>query len=284
MLVLIGGGALLVFFGVALLSVRLVPALVATCSAGLRRGSAAPPDALAQDNARRNPQRTASTASALMIGLALVTLVAVLAAGIVSSSGARSTTCGGRRLRDHRAEQLLADPDLRRGRGREGTRRDRGRKRAHRRGARLRQEDPRDGREPACQGDVQARLDAGLGGGDRRRSGPTASSSTTTTPRTTSSGSARRSTLTFPSGASEDVHRRRDLRSAGRRLPFGRVTISVAAWDRLVDAPRNLYSFVRMQGGATARTQAALDVALDGLPEREGADAGASSSTTRSRG
>src|SRR5262249_10488660 len=41
--------------------------------------------ALARDNAQRNPQRTASTPSALMIGLALVTLVAVLAAGITSS-------------------------------------------------------------------------------------------------------------------------------------------------------------------------------------------------------
>jgi putative ABC transport system permease protein len=37
---------------------------------------------LARENAQRNPQRTASTASALMIGLALVTLVAVLAQGI----------------------------------------------------------------------------------------------------------------------------------------------------------------------------------------------------------
>ena len=37
------------------------------------------------ENARRNPQRTASTAAALMIGLALVTLVATLAAGIVAS-------------------------------------------------------------------------------------------------------------------------------------------------------------------------------------------------------
>ena len=37
---------------------------------------------LARGNAMRNPQRTASTASALMIGLALVTLVAVLAAGL----------------------------------------------------------------------------------------------------------------------------------------------------------------------------------------------------------
>jgi ABC-type antimicrobial peptide transport system permease subunit len=38
--------------------------------------------ALARDNAMRNPARTASTAAALMIGLALVTLVAVVAAGL----------------------------------------------------------------------------------------------------------------------------------------------------------------------------------------------------------
>ncbi len=37
---------------------------------------------LARENAQRNPQRTASTAAALMIGLALVTLVAVLAQGL----------------------------------------------------------------------------------------------------------------------------------------------------------------------------------------------------------
>ncbi len=40
---------------------------------------------LARDNAMRNPARTASTAAALMIGLALVTLVAVLAAGLKST-------------------------------------------------------------------------------------------------------------------------------------------------------------------------------------------------------
>jgi len=40
---------------------------------------------LAEGNARRNPQRTASTAAALMIGLALVTLVATLAAGITGT-------------------------------------------------------------------------------------------------------------------------------------------------------------------------------------------------------
>jgi ABC-type antimicrobial peptide transport system permease subunit len=40
------------------------------------------PGMLARGNSIRNPQRTASTASALMIGLTLVTLVSVLAAGL----------------------------------------------------------------------------------------------------------------------------------------------------------------------------------------------------------
>jgi ABC-type antimicrobial peptide transport system permease subunit len=51
----------------------------------LERPSIVPDEAarkLARENAQRNPQRTASTASALMIGLALVTLVAVLAQGL----------------------------------------------------------------------------------------------------------------------------------------------------------------------------------------------------------
>jgi putative ABC transport system permease protein len=78
------GGALLVFIGIALLSVRLIGPLAWTLGwPATKLGKAA--GALARDNSRRNPQRTASTASALMIGLALVTLVSILAAGIVSS-------------------------------------------------------------------------------------------------------------------------------------------------------------------------------------------------------
>ena len=78
------GGALLVFFGVALLSVRLVGPFAWTLGwPATKIGGAA--GSLARDNSRRNPQRTASTASALMIGLALVTLVSLLAAGIISS-------------------------------------------------------------------------------------------------------------------------------------------------------------------------------------------------------
>jgi putative ABC transport system permease protein len=84
LLLWMGLGALLIFFGVSLLSVRLIQPLSAVLGwPATRIGGAA--GVLARDNARRNPQRTASTAAALMIGLALVTLVAVLAAGITST-------------------------------------------------------------------------------------------------------------------------------------------------------------------------------------------------------
>ena len=79
-----GLGTLLIFFGVALFSAQLVTPLAAVIGApGARFGGA--PGVLARENSQRNPQRTGSTAAALMIGLALVTLVAMLAAGIRSS-------------------------------------------------------------------------------------------------------------------------------------------------------------------------------------------------------
>src|SRR5581483_3907972 len=82
-LLAIGVGAAAVFLGVAMLAKTLVPPLARVLGApAARLGGAA--GVLARGNAMRNPQRTASTASALMIGLALVTLVSVLAAGLKS--------------------------------------------------------------------------------------------------------------------------------------------------------------------------------------------------------
>jgi putative ABC transport system permease protein len=83
-LIWMGIGALLIFVGVAMFAVRIVQPFARLLGwPATKMGGAA--GSLARDNARRNPQRTASTASALMIGLALVTLVAVLAAGITHS-------------------------------------------------------------------------------------------------------------------------------------------------------------------------------------------------------
>lgn len=74
---LIGVGFLAVFIGVALLAPLLVVPVAIVLGWPVRRlrGAAG---MLAGENARRNPRRTALTAAALMIGLALVTMVAVL--------------------------------------------------------------------------------------------------------------------------------------------------------------------------------------------------------------
>ncbi len=114
----IAGGVLLLFIGVAMLSSKLVPLL--STAAGpfarvvlfvlrivflpvmlvfwglgrlFRRGTEFPmifgdsqTRKLAEENSRRNPGRTSSTAAALMIGVALVTFVTVLAAGFKASN------------------------------------------------------------------------------------------------------------------------------------------------------------------------------------------------------
>ena len=83
-LVSMGIGAVFVFLGVSLFAAKVVPALATALGwPSTKVGGAA--GALARGNAKRNPTRTASTAAALMIGLALVTLVAVLGAGIRST-------------------------------------------------------------------------------------------------------------------------------------------------------------------------------------------------------
>jgi putative ABC transport system permease protein len=75
---LLGFGAVLMMFGFALLAPTLVRPLSAVVGKPLRGLTGH----LATENARRQPQRTAVTASALMIGVALVVFVAIFAAGI----------------------------------------------------------------------------------------------------------------------------------------------------------------------------------------------------------
>jgi putative ABC transport system permease protein len=86
--ILLGIGVLALFIGVALLSSRLVVPLARLVGLPARRMGGAS-GRLAERNAMRDPGRTASTAAALMIGIALVTFVGVLAQGLrVSNSAA----------------------------------------------------------------------------------------------------------------------------------------------------------------------------------------------------
>jgi putative ABC transport system permease protein len=79
-----GGGAVAVVLAVSLFSPRLVPPLAAVAGWPLERVRRLL-GRLARENSQRNPSRTAVTAAALMIGLALVTFVTVFAAGLKSS-------------------------------------------------------------------------------------------------------------------------------------------------------------------------------------------------------
>ena len=83
--VLLGGGVLGLFAGIALVAPRLVKPLARVVGWPARRAGGVAGE-LAGANAVRNPGRTASTAAALMIGLTLVTLVAVLGAGLSAST------------------------------------------------------------------------------------------------------------------------------------------------------------------------------------------------------
>jgi putative ABC transport system permease protein len=259
------GGALLVFFGIALLSVRLVGPFAWTLGwPATRIGGAA--GALARDNARRNPRRTASTASALMIGLALVTLVSILAAGIISSfrgavndiwhnadyaltaqnnfspipiaaSEAIAKTPGVTAVGNVRAGQTLAfghtiattavDPPT----------------------AQMFNLDWKQGSSQvlATLGSRGAFVDNGYAKDHHLTVGSPVQ-------------------LTFPNGTKQTFSVQGIFDPPTGQSPFGRVTISDETFDRHVPQPQNLYSFVRMQGGQTDANEAALDRTLKDFP------------------
>jgi putative ABC transport system permease protein len=264
-LVWMGVGALLIFVGVALFSARLVRPLAAFLGEPAARiGGAA--GRLARDNARRNPQRTASTASALMIGLALVTLVAVLAAGITGTfRGA--------------VEELWQDADY----------------------AITAQNNfspipiaVADGLE-----DVEGVEAVGnVRTGDAFAFGGTFFA-TAVNPETAEmfnvdwiegsndvlaelgsdgafvpEGYAEEHgltlgsplELTYANGETETYRVEGIFDPPAGGSPFGEVTVSAAEWDEHNENPRNLYSFVRMAGGQTDENLAALEQALEDFP------------------
>ncbi len=81
---LVGLGVLGTLLGVTLLAPLIAPGVVAVLAAGYPRLFGAV-GRMARENSRRNPRRTAATAAALMLGLALVTALSVLGASTRSS-------------------------------------------------------------------------------------------------------------------------------------------------------------------------------------------------------
>ena len=223
---------------------------------------------IGRENSRRNAQRTASTASALMIGLALVTLVATLAAGIVQTfRGAvddlwkSSESDYGITAQNNfspipidaaeaaaKAPGVVAVMNVRTGEVR-----------AFDETVFATAVDPaarelinlkwKDGSQEvlANLGADGAFVDDGYAADHDLQVGSPIE-------------------ITFSDGeiATFRVDGIFDPPTGGS--PFGNVTISTQAWDARVENPRNLYSFVAMQGDVTDENTAALDKALEDFP------------------
>ena len=259
-----GVGALLIFVGVALLSSRIVPRL-ATWLGWPATRLAGVVGRLARENSRRNPQRTASTASALMIGLALVTLVAILSAGIISnfkgavnalftgdyaitaqnnfspvptSAGATAATAPG----------VTAVGNVRAGEGR-----------VFANNEQLTAVDP--GVRQVMKLDWKHGSQAVLS-----TLGPDGAFTTDSyaSKHHLSLGSPIQ--ITTPTGARVNLVIRGIFKPPAGGSPFGPVTMSVATWDRFYPQPQNLFTFVKTAGGETSANQAALDRTLAAFP------------------
>jgi putative ABC transport system permease protein len=269
-LIWMGLGTLLMFIGVALFSSRLVRPLAQILGwPATRIGGVA--GQLARDNARRNPQRTASTAAALMIGLTLVTLVATLASGLIASfsrsvddlfvgdyaitaqnnfspipiaaaeaaaespgvTAVGNVRTGEARIFEKTEFATAVDPGMRE----------------------VISMDWAEGSQAvfATLGDDGAITDDGYAADHDLRLGSPVP-------------------VTFPSGEVKTFRIRGIFDPPSGGSPFGVITISAAAWDAEVPRPKNLFSFVKMEGGATDANQTALDAALSAFPNAKAQD------------
>jgi len=265
-LLFMGVGTLLIFIGVSLLAVRFVRPLAWALGAPASRFGGAP-GSLARDNARRNPQRTASTASALMIGLALVTLVAVVAAGItksfrgavddlwisgyaitaqnnfdpipIAAGNAAGRTPGIQAIANVRGGDALIF------------------KKVHQATA-------------VNPGGSQIFNIKWLDGGSNAviaRLGAHGSFVDDNFAKTHHLKIGSPLTLTAPTGKTVPLHVLGIFKPPTGGSPFGPVTISDTTWDRIYDSPQNIYSFVRMRGGETDANRAALERQLEPFPD-----------------
>ncbi len=264
-LLFMGLGTLLIFLGVSLLSARLARPLAWALGAPASRFDGAA-GALARDNARRNPQRTASTASALMIGLALVTLVAVIAAGITKSfrGAVNDLWTNGYAI----TAQNNFDPIPTAA----------GNAAAHTPGVQA-VANVRVG-DALVFGKVQQATAVNPGGAQIFRMNWLHGGSNAVIARLGANGAfvdngfakahhlaiGSPLKLTSPTGRTADLHVIGIFKPPTGGSPFGPVTISDATWDSIYDAPLNLYSFIRMRTGETDANKAALERQLRAFP------------------
>ena len=261
----VGVGALGIFLGISMLAPRLVPPLARALGwPATRIGGAA--GKLARGNSSRNPARTASTASALMIGLTLVTLVGVLAAGLrsrfegsvnqvfianyaVTAADNFTPISVASEQALQRAPGVTVVAGVRAGDGQAF-------------GSHI--------NVTAVPGDVDRVIAVKWKVGSQQTPSELGADGAFV-----SSGYASahrlhvgsRFSILTPGGTRLHLILRGTTLPPKGGSPYGDVTISTAAFDRAYQNPQNLYTFVDMQGGVTPANTHALNAALGAFPD-----------------
>jgi ABC-type antimicrobial peptide transport system permease subunit len=244
-----------------MLTPRLVPPLVRVLGApGARIGGTA--GSLAQRNAARNPGRTAWTAAAMMIGLALVTLVSVLAAGLkttfedsvnqafkadyaLTSQNGFTPTSTASELALRKVDGVEVVSGLRAGRGRVF-------------GERVNAS----GAEPNIGRVIDVKW---IAGGPRLGPNGAFVSKDYAEKHDLQLGSP--VDVETPSGTTLHVKLTGIFDPPKGGSPFGDVTISAARFDRAYPNPQNLFAFVEVKGDVTAANTTRLERALAAFPD-----------------
>jgi putative ABC transport system permease protein len=264
-LLFIGLGALGVFIGVSMLAPTLVPPVARWLGwPATRLGGA--PGMLARGNSIRNPARTASTASALMIGLTLVTLVSVLAAGLKTTFGnavndlftadyALTSQDGFTPTPIASAKALRGLPEIV---ALSGVRAGQGRVFGSRVGITA--------VEPGISRVIKlAWIDGNPSTPDRLGAKGAIVAKAYAKDHSLQIGSP--IDVETPDGSTINLRLRGIFDPPKGGTPFGDVTMSSATFDRFYPNPSNLFSFVKTRGGVTAENTRALERALEPFPD-----------------
>jgi putative ABC transport system permease protein len=263
----VGVGAILLFLGVALIAPRLIRPLAFLLGwPATRIGGAA--GTLARENARRNPGRTASTAAALMIGLALVTFVAVLGNGLRSSfsdavdeifvsdyaltaQGDFSPLTAAAAAAAEKAEGVEVVSGLRGGEGRA-----------------FGESVFVTGVEPDLTEIVHVDWQEGSTSvpAELGRTGAFVMDEYAEEHGLTVGGPLR---LQTPTGKTLSLTVKGIVDQPQGGSPFGPISVSTAAFDAAYPQPRNDFTFVNMQGGVSAQNTASLQRALADFPDAQ---------------
>ncbi|HVU78095.1 MAG TPA: FtsX-like permease family protein [Gaiellaceae bacterium] len=264
-LLLIGLGVVLSFVGMALAAPKFVPPLASALGwPGTRIGGVA--GNLARDNSMRNPARTASTAAALMIGLALVSAVGVLASGLratfehavdtqfkgdyalTSQNGFTPTGISSEKA-VRNVPGVTAVSGVRAGEARA-----------------LGKHINVTGVEPNV-GEVIA-TDWRAGGDNvPAKLGDDGAFVSTTYAKDHDLDLGSTLKIELPTGKVLPLTIRGLFKSPAGGSPFGNVTISSALFDRVFQAPQNVFAFVNMEGGVNQQNTDKLNSALASFPD-----------------